>query len=220
MPVEALERRVATMPGDPFYIHYDARLGSRIELSGVTFANWVDKTFNFLDTLGVDAEDRVRLEIARTDPGHWVTAVWLVACWQRGCEVTLDGDGVDLVVAGPEAVFAGVTTIACSLHPLGVGLPSVPEGCTDYAEVFSEPDMHMVEHREPDFPALEPGLTLADLAAMPARSSRALYADPVPGVDTIRDLLVAPLLGGGSTVIVTCGDEAAVEKIRSDERVG
>mgnify|MGYP000727457251 FL=1 len=69
----------------PLFTHYDGTAGSRVELSGTTFSNWVDKTVNMLDGLGVGAGEPVHLDLVNTDPGHWVTAVWVAAIWQRGC---------------------------------------------------------------------------------------------------------------------------------------
>ena len=75
-------------PGaSPLFTHYDEASGSRVELSGTTFTNWVDKTVNMLDGLGVEAGAPVHLDLVNTDPGHWVTAIWVAAIWQRGCPV-------------------------------------------------------------------------------------------------------------------------------------
>ena len=50
----------------PLFVHYDEDAGTRIELSAVTFRNWVDKTANLLDDLGVAEGDEVRLEFVTT----------------------------------------------------------------------------------------------------------------------------------------------------------
>ncbi|TRY19779.1 TIGR03089 family protein [Tessaracoccus rhinocerotis] len=219
MAISALQRRVATDPARPLFIHYDGEAGSRIELSAKTFANWVDKTCNFLDTLGVEPGESVRVELANTHPGHWVTMVWVAACWQRACTVTTDGDDVALAVAGPDAFAYRVPTVACSLHPLGLAFEEVPENCTDYAEVFSEPDVHAAEPTSPAQLAWTPDVTFASLATAETRGEAALFVDPRPGWGTMRRLLVAPLLGGGSTVVVTNGDDALVERVRRDEQI-
>lgn len=220
MPISALRRRLSTIPALPLFVHYDGAAGSRIELSGVTFANWVDKTCNFLDTQGVEPGEAVRLDLARTHPGHWVTAVWLAAIWQHACTVTIDEDAdVALVVAGPDAFAFRVPTVACSLHPLGLAFDEVPTNCIDYAEVLSEPDVHAQEATSAAQIAWDPDVTYAVLAAAPARSDRRLFVDPASGWDTVADMLVAPLLGGGSSIVVTDGDEALIERVRRDERV-
>ena len=65
--------------------------GERIELSGVSFANWVDKTSNLLvEELDVQPGGAVDLALAKAHPGHWVTLVWVLSCWQVGAVVTVD----------------------------------------------------------------------------------------------------------------------------------
>ncbi|MCC2592352.1 hypothetical protein LKO27_02795 [Tessaracoccus sp. OS52] len=219
MAIPALRRRVDSSPGNPLLTHYDAAAGSRIELSAVTFANWVDKTCNFLDTLGVEPGESVRVELARTHPGHWVTAVWIAACWQRACTVTHDGDDVALVVAGPDAFAFRTQTVACSLHPLGLAFEEVPANCVDYAEVLSEPDVHHAEATSPAQVAFEPDVTFASMATVEPRSTRGLFVDPPPGWETVSQLLVAPLLGGGSSVVVTGGDADFIDRVRREERI-
>lgn len=196
------------MPRDPrpFFTHYDGVADTRIELSGATFANWVDKTVNLTDSLGVEPGSRIRLELATSHPGHWVSAVWVAAAWQWGCEVVLEGPA-DLVVGGPDVVADGVATVACSLHPLGLPLAVVPEGCTDYSEVFGEPDVHQA--------AASP----TSMAGVRARSDRVLFVDPIPGWGTIHDLVAAPLAGGGSTVVVTHATPGLVARVREQERI-
>ncbi|RMB62274.1 TIGR03089 family protein [Tessaracoccus antarcticus] len=218
MAISALRRRLDALPSQPFYTHYEG--DARIELSAVTFANWVDKTCNMLEDMGVDPTEVVQLDLARSHPGHWVTMVWVAACWQRGCTVSLDADPTAvMVVTGPDAVADTRMTVACSLHPLGLGFPVAPVGCTDYAEVLSQPDSHVAEPLSPHDVAVAPDTTFQHLREVAPRSGRLLAADPVPGWESIRDLLVAPLLGNGSTVVVVGADEDAVERIRTQERV-
>lgn len=218
MAISALRRRLDALPSQPFFTHYGEQ--ARIELSAVTFANWVDKTANMLEDLGVDPGEVIQLSLARSHPGHWVTMVWVAACWQRGCTVTLDEDpGAVLVITGPEAVSDGRMTVACSLHPLGMGFDSVPSGCTDYAEVLSQPDAHVAEPVNPDAVAVMPDITFHTLREVTPRAERLLATHPPSGWDTIRDLLVAPLLGGGSTVVAVSADADTLDRIRTQERV-
>lgn len=218
MAISALRRRLDALPSQPFYTHYDD--DARIELSAVTFANWVDKTCNLLEDMGVDPGEVVQLDVARSHPAHWVTMVWVAACWQRGCTVSLEPDpAAVMVVGGPDVVADGRMTVACSLHPLGVGFSVVPRGCTDYAEVLSQPDAHVAEPLVLSGIAVAPDVTFQQLREVPPRAERLLSADPPSGWETIRDLLVAPLLGGGSSVVVIGGDEATLGRIRTQERV-
>ncbi len=79
----------------------------RVELSHVTFDNWVTKTVNFLRLeADVDVGDTVGLAL----PLHWMAAVWLVAAWEAGAQVgfgdadltvSTEGDPDVLVVADP-----------------------------------------------------------------------------------------------------------------------
>lgn len=218
MAISALRRRLDALPAQPIYTHYEG--DARIELSAVTFANWVDKTCNLLEDLDVDPGEVVQLDLARSHPGHWVTMVWVAACWQRGCTVSLEADpDAALVVAGPDVVADGRPTVACSLHPLGVGFHVPPSGCTDYAEVFSQPDDHVAEPLVPGNVAVAPDVTFQQLREVAPRSNRLLAADPEFGWESIRDLLVAPLLGGGSTVVAVGADAETTSRVRAQERI-
>ncbi len=218
MAISALRRRLDTLASQPLLTHYGKQ--ARIELSAVTFANWVDKTANMLEDLGVDPGDTVELDLARTHPGHWVSMVWVAACWQRGCTVALDADpSAVLVVIGPGARSDGRMTVACSLHPLGMGFATAPDGCTDYAEVLSQPDDHVAEAFSPDHLAVAPDITFQNLREVAPRAERLLATDPAAGWESVRDLLVAPLLGGGSTVVAEGADADTVGRIRTQEHV-
>ena len=218
MAISALRRRLNALPSQPFYTHYEGE--ARIELSAVTFANWVDKTCNMLEDMGVDPTEVVQLDVARSHPGHWVSMVWVAACWQRGCTASIEQtpDAV-LVVVGPDGHGDGRPTVACSLHPLGLGFPVVPRGCVDYAEVLAQPDDHVAEPIVGSDVAVAPDTTCQQLSEVEPRSGRMLASDPPAGWDTIRDLLVAPLLGDGSTVVVVGAGEETLQRVREQERV-
>src|SRR5687767_11892218 len=86
-----LAQRVRRDGADPLITYYDLDSGERTELSAVSFANWVNKTSNLLvGELLVDPGDAVQLTLADTHPGHWVTLIWELACWQVGAVVNLD----------------------------------------------------------------------------------------------------------------------------------
>ena len=74
MLISALRRRVARQGSQPLLTYYDGREGSRIELSAVTFANWVDKTANLIADLGHDDGEPIDVALTETHPAHWVTA--------------------------------------------------------------------------------------------------------------------------------------------------
>src|SRR5438128_1833648 len=57
-------------PAQPLVTHYDDALGSRIELSRATVANWAAKTANWLrDELDVEVGSPVSVNL----PAHWQT---------------------------------------------------------------------------------------------------------------------------------------------------
>ena len=106
----------------------------------------------------------------------------------------------------------------CSLHPLGLGLADLPAGCTDYADVLAEPDVHWEEPAPPDDLAWLPDITRAGLERFPGSDQRLLFADPPPGWESVRMLLVSPVLGGGSTVVVTGTPPERVSRIAAEEK--
>ena len=223
-----LRRWVRDQGASPLITYYDPGGGERIELSGVSFANWVDKTSNLLvDELDVQPGDAVDLILAKAHPGHWVTLVWTLACWQVGAMVTVDHPGATVAVLGPgdgvDSARAG-TVLVCSLHPLGLPLPvPPPTGTLDYAlEVRTQPDQHAavpqsgltLAWRDP-----ERQLTQADLVAAGGSSRRRLVRPTDPWA-TAHMALVEPLLGGGSTVLVAGPvDPGRLAEIAAQERV-
>ena len=223
-----LRRWVRDQGASPLLTYYDPAHGERVELSGVSVANWVDKTSNLLvDELDLEPDDPVDLTLAKGHPGHWVSLVWVLACWQVGAVVSLDQGPAKVAVLGPddptEAARAD-TVLVCSLHPLGLPLPGPPPAhAVDYAlEVRSQPDQHAavpqsgltLAWRDPDRQ-----LTQADLVARPGSGVRRLV-QPTDPWDTARTALVEPLLGGGSTVVVAGGRDAGrLAEIAAQERV-
>lgn len=206
-----LRRWVRERGASPLLTCYDLDRDERVELSGVSVANWVDKTSNLLvDELDVQPGAVVELALAETRPGHWVTLVWLLACWQVGATATVGQTGTTVAVLGPEQPVAGHradTVLVCSLHPLGLPLPAPPgDGALDYAlEVRSQPDQHAaapqsgltLAWRDP-----QRQLTQAELVEVEASARRRLVRPGDPWA-TARTALVGPLLGGGSSVLVT-----------------
>lgn len=213
MLIDALRRRVTRQGAQPLLTYYDGRDGSRTELSAVTFANWVDKTANLIVDLGHEDGETIDLALAGTHPAHWVTLVWVAAAWQRGCPVNPGVSGADLLVVGPGDHSRAAVTVACSLHPLGLGFPVAPEGAVDYRDAMAQPDAHDLS------PLGESRAWAGEPAPETApRDSRLLLLDPPPGWGTVAEALVAPVLGSGSTVVAVglAADRAAA--IASAER--
>ena len=222
-----LRRWVRDQGASPLVTYYDPEHGERVELSGVSVANWVDKTSNLLvDELDVEPGDAVELTLAKAHPGHWVSLVWMLACWQVGAAVNLDQVGARVAVLGPgdpvEAVRAD-TALVCSLHPLGLPLPGPPPaGALDYAlEVRSQPDQHAAVPQSGLILAWrdrDRQLTQADLVERPGSGERRLVR-PTDPWDAARLALVEPLIGGGSSVVVAGpADAERLTRIAAQER--
>lgn len=223
--VTALARRVRREPSRPLLTWYDLDAGARTELSAATFANWADKIVHLLVELGVEPGDTVALPVAASHPGHWVSCVLAAGAWQAGAVVapTPRADAV-VTAVGPEDldVAAAGTVLACSLHPLGFGFDvPLPAGVVDFSvDVRSQPDAHVEEPVAESSPAWADDVLYshADLAATPSVADRVLVP-PTTALATLRAAYLAPLLGGGSAVVVTGGDTAAIARVAQQERV-
>lgn len=221
-----LQRRNARSGAVPLITYYDESRGERIELSGVSFANWVDKTAGLLtDEILVEPGDRVRLTLATSHPAHWVTLVWVAASWRARCVVTLDpADDAAVEVIGPGTTPAGdPETIACSLHPLGLGFATPPPaGVLDFGvEVRAFPDVFTGPQPSPTDAAWADEvrrLTQADVVAGDADSGRRLVTPGAPW-QLVRTALVQPVLGGGSAVMVVGATPDRLAEIAAAERV-
>lgn len=219
---------MATHGSQPLITWYDLDQGFRTELSARTFANWVDKSANLLVSMDLDDYPRVANTLLITHPGHWVGLVWTMATWQLGGQVVaaartgLGSAGLlDAAVVGPREAHPvpGIETIACSLHPLGAGFQTRPLGVTDYAEVLGQPDVHF---RVPPVDAIcfesDRSFGWDDLGRVKPSGERLLTVPVEDPWLTVCRALVAPLLGGGSTVIVVGGDEERITGLASQER--
>jgi uncharacterized protein (TIGR03089 family) len=224
--VRALTERARRGGSEPLLTWYRPETGGRTELSVRTFANWVDKTANLLDSLGI--EGRVAGPVSLAYPGHWMSMVWPLATWQHGGGY-LAGDPdaeTELVVVGPADPLPhpGVITIACSLHPLGLGLRGLPDGVLDYSgEALAEPDAHGAVPVDGAAPAwLETGTEVTHTATgdVEPRGRRVLVR-PAGAWETLVAAVLAPVLGGGSAVVVEGPVEAdALARIAAAERAG
>ncbi|MGN6336517.1 TIGR03089 family protein [Mycobacterium sp.] len=134
-----LDPMLRTDPVGPRITYYDDATGERIELSGVTLANWAAKTGNLLrDELGAGPASRVAILL----PAHWQTAAVLFGVWWIGAEVVLAGDSdtaSDIALCTAERLdeaddaVAGGEVAVLSLDPFGRPAPGLPIGVTDYA---------------------------------------------------------------------------------------
>ena len=225
--VAALGRRARRDGDRPLITYYDLSTGARTELSGRTFANWVDKTYHLLVELDVQPGDEVALPIADSHPGHWVTFVLVAGAWQAGAVVVpRTSERAVVTGVGPEGVHAAAagTVLACSLHPLGFGfVEPLPPGVIDFSiDVRSQPDAHAELSVADSAPAWRDGTEVLSHAALAAASpvSERVLVRPTTPLATLSAGYLAPLLGGGSAVIVLGDDEEAISRIVTEERIG
>lgn len=223
---DALSTRLRADAARPLVTFYDDATGERIELSVVTYSNWVSKTAGLVqDELDVERGGLVLLDL----PTHWLGAVWLGAAWTAGLCVTTDRSlrtEADLVVCGPGglAEYADLAAdrpvVGISLRPLGGRfVDPLPDGVTDYgAVVLAQPDT-FVSYDPPT--GSDPGwrdalatVTQDELLGsargnpVVERSGR-LLTDVNPSSPEGPRTLLSPLLEDGSTVWVASPDGAA-----------
>lgn len=215
----SLDRLLAGLPDParPFLTHYDDATGERVELSGLTTANWVAKTSNFLvDDLDAAPGTRVRLGL----PSHWLRFVWMLSCWSVGAAVV--DAGADIGVSGPDLVADEPQRVAASLRPLGGRFAEPPAGFLDVgAEVPGHGDVFVaLDPPSPDTPAVDLDdrrATQAELVGTTEPSGERLVAKPGPLARDV-DLLVAAGLGGGSLVVVANASSEVLDRLAEQER--
>ena len=223
---EHLRQRVRLDGSAPLFTFYDLESGDRTELSATSFSNWVDKTSNLLvDEVAVGEGDVIGMPLAVEAPGHWLTAVWQLACWQVGLAVDLTNPSLPAaVVTGRQwQGHAERDIFACALHPLGFGFGEpLPDGVRDYAiEVRSHADKYDGYPPEPGAIAwvdAERILTQAELSNVDGPPARRLVRAGDPWA-TCRNGIVTALVTGGSAVVAVGGDADQVTRIANSERV-
>jgi len=215
---DALQGRVKRSGAGPLITYY--RDDARIELSAITFANWVDKSANLLTALDADDHPRLLLDLLRSATLHWTTLVWAFAGWQLGGTIVAPTSqdfaadlAADVAIVGPERAFPvpGVETIACTLHPLGLGFPQRPDGVTDAAELLAQPDLHWSTPPASSTQACHerlgeaaPPVAWAAFSELEPSDRRLLISAAQPEINpfAILQLLLRAVLGDGSLVIV------------------
>ena len=214
-----LDRLLAGLPDParPFLTYYDDATGERVELSGVTTANWVAKTSNFLvDDLEAGPGSRVRIGL----PTHWLRFVWILSCWSVGAAVV--DSGADIGLSGPDLAADEPVKLAASLRPLGARFAEPPAGFVDIgAEVPQHGDV-FAAFDPPDADTLAVDLegrrmTQGELAASVEPSEERLLVEPGALTRDV-DVLVAAGLGGGSLVVVAHASDEVHSRVAEQER--
>jgi uncharacterized protein (TIGR03089 family) len=168
-PHDALLRRLARDPASPLITYYDDATGERVELSTVSFANWVFKAANLLrDDLGLEADGTIGVHL----PVHWQTFVVIHAAWHLGATVTplaaldqVDSLGLDVLVRHTDDPSAGdraaADVIALGLRPMAVPGAPVSAPVIDFDR---EVRVHADAFSGPRIDPASPALTTQDVA--------------------------------------------------------
>jgi uncharacterized protein (TIGR03089 family) len=223
-------------PVGPRITYYDDATGERIELSGVTLANWAAKTGNLLrDELGAGPSSRVAILL----PAHWQTAAVLFGVWWVGAEAVLTGprdlasdialctaERLDEADAAVSTAVSGGEVAVLSLDPFGRPAPDLPIGVTDYATAVRVHGDQIVPEPRPG-PALggrSVDQVLADCQSSAAArgltsSDRVLSGASWSGPAELVDGLLAIMAVGGSLVQVASADPAGQERRIETEKV-
>ena len=245
-PDRLLSQAVVEDPARPLITFYDDSTGERVELSVVTFANWVAKTANLLvDGLGVQPGQRVSLDL----PVHWQGAVWHAACWAAGL-VTVPAEiaaEIAVIATAPEDpavggsrdernVPAAEEVVGLGLGPMGlprrgIDLPAYVTLDYDreihgFGDVFRAP-----AGLEPERPALLANGTLHSADGLGAATAAQLRRWSLPHGARILSLLpfddlpaivaglLGPLANGGGTVLCRHADPARLPGRTEEEHV-
>ena len=210
----------------PRITYYDDATGARIELSALTLANWAAKTANLIrDEFGLTPGARVAVLL----PAHWQTAAVLLGAWWAGAEVMLQpDDDAELALVTPERLdeVDGVAEVAAlSLDPMGMPVPDLPIGVTDFAtSVRAHGDQF---HPRGAGTALE-GMPVDDVLAAARKSAarqgfsttdRVLSTAPWDTPTEVIDGLIAVYAAGASLVQVVNPDPAQREHRIATERI-
>ena len=238
---ELLRGELRRDPGRPLLTWYDDGTGERVELSVVTYANWVAKAASLL----VEEHDLERGDVLLVDlPSHWLGPVFLGAAWTAGLAVAFPTSQVapDVVVCGPAALATwapradDLPVLACSLLPMGVRFAEpLPPGVHDVGiEVWGQPDA-FTPHDPPegsDVALVDGPVTQDALFGSPTIGSSVAAGSPNSSTGGDRLLLTAnpasppgvaavsrPLVSGGSLVLVAGADPARLDAIAEAELV-
>jgi uncharacterized protein (TIGR03089 family) len=216
-------------PTQPFVTYYGDGSHDRAELSARSLANWVAKTYFLLtDELGLGRGNAAYVDL----PAHWISLSPLLGCWTAGLEVVTDPSRADVGFVDPERALNAVEipdvfVIAPDAAVLGLKPDRLPPGMADYVAAVRPQADAWAAVRPPAIetdPALD-SQTRAELVSAAAERAQDLGLDTGARLITGRDwhgprdwvdLLLAPLVVGGSIVLVHNGCD--LDRRRVQER--
>lgn len=221
---------LATAPAAPFVTYYDEATGERAELSAKSLANWVAKThFLLTDELGLGVGDAAVAAL----PAHWISVPPVLGTLTAGLALTDDPGAAQVAFVAPDTAARAVgipDVYAVAPSSAAVGFRrDVPDGLADYVlAVRPQPDKWATVQLPagPDDPCL-PGLTRREVVLRARERAAALgvgsgariltdrdWATP----DDLIDLLIVPLVVGGSLVLVRNAAEDVLARRMDQER--
>jgi uncharacterized protein (TIGR03089 family) len=197
-PSDLLAYQLAQDGTRPLLTYYDDATGERVELSVATTANWVAKAANYLiDEQNVDAGDLITIRL----PLHWQAVVLLLAGWSVGAQVSFDALGIVTFTTADEPVDGAAVVL--SLAPMGADFSRL---------VAAQPDLFV--------PLDAAGADLVEAAAVDlSNAARVLTVLPYDSADALSYGLIAPLLVGGSVVLIAHADAVQLPARAETERV-
>jgi uncharacterized protein (TIGR03089 family) len=206
-------------PARPRITHYDDNVGSRVELSGATLANWAAKTANWLrDELDVQPGDPVAVLL----PPHWQTAGVLLGAWWCGATVTTSPAGAAVALCGLDRIADTAEadeTAALGLDALGMGVAVLPPGIRDFAsEVRAHGDTFTSGGSGPEDETVLSSARARATALGLATGDRLLCTTNWDG-DVPGEVLLAVLMANASLVQCTGADPNALSERCTTERV-
>lgn len=226
LPEAVLDPILEREPAAPRITWYDDATGARIELSGLTLANWAAKTANLVrDEFGLTPGARVAVLL----PAHWQTAAVLLGCWWAGTEVVLHPDpDAELVFAAADRLAEtehAPEVAALSLDPMGAPVRDLPLGVTDYATAVR---VHGDQFHPGGAGAALDGMPVQEVFTAARKSAarqgfsekdRVLSSGSWDTAEELIDRYLAVLAAGASLVQVANPDPAQRDRRIETERV-
>jgi hypothetical protein len=180
-PADLLQSELRRDGTRPLLTWYDDDSGERVELSVATAAKWAAKTANLLaDEHGLEPGDTISLD----PPSHWLSVVAALGAWTAGITVDVSGKtSGDLSLPGEPMSFMR------SVLPQPDALLVPQPDAADVALVASDRSWSLAE--------------LVTAAGAPPAHCRVLTTLPLDTPEGLVAAVLAPLVAGGSAVVVT-----------------